>query len=83
MMALYTVLGLWEDNGQTYSEQVEADDQYQAMGIVGSSNASLTIIGAIEGHHILLTPGEDNWTAAYGEDMARLIGLSADSELDA
>jgi hypothetical protein len=81
-MTKYTVFGLWEDNGQTYSEHVEADDQYHAMGIVGSSNASLTIIGAIEGHHRLLTPGEDNWYAAAGEDMAELVGLSSDSELE-
>jgi len=72
-MKQWTVLGLYEHDWQSYCEHIEAKDDLQAMAIIGSRNPSVTIIGAIEGTHILFTPGDDNGLAVMGEDMADLL----------
>lgn len=69
----YTVLGVYNDNGQTYSCLCEnAEDAYDAMRMVASGpelSEDLCIIGAIEGDHDLITPGCDNGFSAFIGDL--------------
>lgn len=72
-MKVYTVIGIYEDNGQTYVCKVEgAVDAYDAMRMAATKPDfadDLCIVGAIEGDHVLITPGEDNGFCAYASDL--------------
>ena len=72
-MATFTVLGSYDDNGETFCETVTAEDAYTAMkhACRNSKNPNeLCIIGVIQGEHELITPGCDNKKSAYALDLA-------------
>ncbi len=71
-MKPYTVLGLYDDSGQSFADHTHAMDAYSAMTAIADASESpetLCIIGAIEGHHTLDTPGCDNSASAYATDL--------------
>ena len=71
-MKAYTVMGIYENTGEAFAEHVSAEDVYGAMREVANGPDcadDLCIIGAIEGHHDLHTPGDDNMASAYATDL--------------
>lgn len=72
----WTVIGMYEDTGQVYSETVMAEDAYRAMAIVSTDieedRDTLCVLGAIQGDHYIVTPGEDNGSAAFAIDLIDL-----------
>ncbi len=76
-MTQYTVLGVYDDSAQCFSHPVEAATPYEAMqkaALEMEGNDELCIIGAIEGRHKLVTPGEDNGLCAFACDLIDLEG---------
>lgn len=72
-MTIYTVIGYYEDSGQSCAMPAEGADAYQAMQNVAKSVEfpdTLCIVGAIEGRHVLITPGRDNGMTAFACDLA-------------
>ena len=57
-MKPFTVVGYYEDNGQTYVEHVDADDWIEAMrkAVVDypepTQHSDLVIVSVFEGHHM-------------------------------
>lgn len=76
-MDKWTVIGLYEDTGQVYTEVATASDAFQAMVNVAASIIdgadSLVILGAVQGEHELVPPGIDSGTATYTADLAALL----------
>lgn len=71
MSKKYTVLGLYEDTGQSYAGHYTGKDQYDAMAKAAKDLAysdTLVIIGAISGFKQLLTPGDDNQASVYASN---------------
>lgn len=68
----YTVIALWEDSGEPYAQDVEAQDAFDAMHKIALQNPSsdFCIVGAIEGFHTLTAPCDESGKSAYGSDMA-------------
>jgi hypothetical protein len=73
-MAMWTVIGFYDDNGQAFAEHVEATDQFAAMGRIGKrlADSELVIVGAVAGEHELHPPGDDNDKIATATDLADL-----------
>jgi hypothetical protein len=72
MMAVYTVIGFYEEENQAFAEHVVASNEFRAMTTVGNNHAhtDLVIVGAIAGGHDLFVPDEDNGKIAYAVDLA-------------
>lgn len=69
-MKTWTVVGVFEDNGTTYSNWYDADDEHAAMAACAAEcSGELLIIGAIEGRHDLMPPCEDSGKSAYAVDL--------------
>lgn len=71
-MKTFTIIGVW-DNGQVWIEPAKGADAYEAMKAATRNlveKDELSIVGAIEGEHTLITPGDDNGMAAYACDLA-------------
>lgn len=70
----FTVLGSFDNSNEAYAEHVEASDAWQAMAKVGkTAPGDLVLIGAIQGKHLLVTPGDDNKVVCYADEMADLL----------
>lgn len=70
-MRTFTVLGVYEDSGQTFAGYYPGKDQYEAIANAAKDtgySSTLIIIGAIPGVKKLLTPGEDNIISAYASN---------------
>jgi hypothetical protein len=68
----YTVIGVYENTGEAFADHVTAMDAYSAMTQVADGPDcadDLCIIGAVLGHHVLDTPGDDNMATAYAPDL--------------
>lgn len=76
-MKTYSVIGFWDDTDQAFCDHVQASDQYEAMGKVGTREGvgTLVLIGAIEGEHDLLTAGDDNDSTCYASEMAEFATI--------
>ena len=73
-MKTYTVIGVYEDNGEAFAHDVQAENEQEAMTIAavhGNADAQLCIIGAIEGAHTLYPPCEGSQSTAYASDLAK------------
>jgi hypothetical protein len=75
-MNTYTVIGVYDDNGQVFTDHIMARDAHEAMrlaskpAVVASAGTDLQIIGVIEGRHTLTAPCEDRGTTAYASDLS-------------
>ncbi len=69
-MQKYTVIGLWDDTGVVYAENLIADGPHEAMRKVAAGNYPPSqILGAIEGTHNLTAACEDSGKAAFVQDL--------------
>ncbi len=58
-MKKYTVIGYYDETGQTYIDTVEAEEAFQAMRIIAERRLDdLILVGAIEGDHEMIDPAE-------------------------
>ena len=74
MVKKYTVLGVYDDTGETFAHHCAASDEYAAIEQAakdGNYSSDLVIIGAVSGHVQLLTPGADNITSVYASNYER------------
>ncbi|HME10986.1 MAG TPA: hypothetical protein VKG25_28285 [Bryobacteraceae bacterium] len=69
-MQTYTVVGLWDDTGVVYAENLTADGPHEAMRKVAAGNDPPSqILGAIEGSHSFTAACEDSGKAAFVQDL--------------
>jgi hypothetical protein len=82
----YRVIGLYESDGEVFTEDVQATDEAQAMAGVaadkmGEDLKDALIIGAIipttSKAIKFATPADDNWKAAYVEDLVTKFWITA------
>lgn len=73
-MKTFTVIGHYYDTGECYSDVVSAETAYKAMQLIAANvdDDNLAIIGAIEGAHSLITPGDDNAKSAFVSDIREI-----------
>jgi len=71
-MKTYTVIGVYESDGESFAREVQADNEHDAMAIAaGHANGDpeLCIVGAIEGAHTLYSACESSHSSAYASDL--------------
>lgn len=74
-MANYTVIGVYDEDGQVYCGLVEnCSSALDAMIQVAESNVDdgLQILGAIEGNHQIVTPSDETGNSAYAVDLREI-----------
>ena len=81
----YTVVGLWDDNGQVFSATADATGPHEAIKIVAQNDDSdnLQILGALEGELTMTCACEDTGKAAYTVDLFDLDDADDGKEVKA
>lgn len=72
-MKTFTVVGVYESDGQVFADLQKAPDAYAAMQLSAresTAGSDLCILGAYEGEAAFVTPGDDNGKSAYASDLA-------------
>jgi hypothetical protein len=71
----YTVIGFYEETGQTFADFQSADDPYSAMRFVArqrGASANIAILGAVRSE-VKFTPAcEESENLAYACDLANI-----------
>ena len=70
---IYTVIGYYESDGQTFADHINAANTFDAISLVSASASrlatDLVIVGAIEGEHELVAACEDSGKIAFAIDL--------------
>lgn len=79
-MPMFTVIGMYEDDNQTFTDVIHANNALEAMRLsaITAHNPTLIIVGAIKGDHQIIAPCEDTGTAAYSTDVLGIDDNAAD-----
>jgi hypothetical protein len=68
----WTVIGFYDNDGQSWAQHVEATDPHEAMRFVSLGQyPELVIVGAVPGKHMIVPPCEDSGKTAFAGDLAR------------
>lgn len=68
-MKPYTVIYMFDSNGQVGAEHFDAEDAMHAIAQLAQMSPAALIIGAIEGTHQLVAPCEESGVSAYAIDI--------------
>lgn len=72
-MKIFTVIGVYDNDGQVFAATVTDEDAHAAMRQVaaeaGVADSDLQILGAIEGHHEIVPACEDSGKSAHASDL--------------
>lgn len=71
-MKNYTIIALDENSGESVRYVIHAATPYEAMALAAARAAepsAFVILGAIEGAHTLIRPGDDNNASVYASDL--------------
>ena len=76
-MGTFTVIGIDDEEWTSWSQVVEATDEYDAMRraaiierLSSEHDEQIVVVGAIRGKHKLLTPSDENDRLVCSDDLS-------------